>query len=324
MVASGSTATMSSGDDGSPNEVARKMRRVKLFLRAGFLDECNFGGYVTRATTTEHLLAAYGLVHEVYVEEGYITAESSGIRLRPFEAIQEMATFVGVVDGEVVAVMSIVPDSPELGLPADKAFHPELDALRSAGRSIAEVTNLAIKHEYRKTSLFFDLIRPCFAQSMNWGCDNVFIAVSPRHESFFKDVLQFGPWGGQRDYSDEVTDIVTGMTMDFRTIERAFIETDRQLGKDAFLHQRFFTGNPYYRRCGEWCGPVARAFGDPDFLRTMFLDAADLRNYCSWTQLEAIKRRWGPKVFDAVFGENQQASPLAGAQTRSALAPSYI
>lgn len=63
----------------------------------------------------EDLPAAYGLVHDAFVDKGYIHTHASGLRLRPFEALPEMATFVAVVDDAVAVVMAIVPDSPDLG-----------------------------------------------------------------------------------------------------------------------------------------------------------------------------------------------------------------
>ena len=284
-----------------PQDPVRLLHRVRLFQRTGMLGGRPFAGEILRATTAETLTEAYRLVHDIYAQEEYILPEPTGIRIRPFEACPEMSTFVGIADGEVVGVMSIVPDSPDLGLPSDHVFGDELDGMRAEGRRVAEVTNLAIGSGHRKSDLFFQLTKACFAQTANWHHDNAFIAICPRHTPFFRDVLQFKPCGMPRNYSDEVTDIVDGMTMDFRTNTHQYIEIDKLLGDEAFLHATFFQKNPFYKLCKEWSAVAPKMFRDHKFLQVLFVDAGKLLDRCSWDELEAIRRRWGAHVFAKVF-----------------------
>ncbi|KPK49027.1 MAG: hypothetical protein AMK72_05570, partial [Planctomycetes bacterium SM23_25] len=112
----------------------RFAKKVALLKRLGLFDADDRSVVVRRAIVRDDLARAYRLVHDVFVDKGYIDPGPNGIRIRLFEALPEMATFVAEVDRRIVAVMSIVPDSEDLGLPSDKAFSQELDGLRSAGR----------------------------------------------------------------------------------------------------------------------------------------------------------------------------------------------
>ena len=262
------------------------------FRRAGLLDGCGAGVTVSRALTAEDLRAAYALVHDVFVAQGFIRPSDCGMRIRPFEALPEMATFVAKADGRVVAVLSVVEDTDELGLPSDQSFLPELDALRQNGRRVCEITNLAVHPDYRKTPVFFDLTRCCFAHAIVAGYDDLFIAISPEHAVFFEDVLLFVPHGERRSYSAKILDIVEGKRLDLVGIQEYALRTDRLLGDDAFLEQFFFTGNPYHQRMGSWISAAQELLGDPGLLLRLFIHEGNLLPHCTLRQLRAILKRW--------------------------------
>lgn len=282
----------------------RFARKVALLKRVGLFDTDDKSITVRRAIAGEDLTRAYELVHDVFVGEGYIDPKPGGIRVRPFEALPEMATFVAEADGQMVGVMSIVPDSPDMGLPADKCFKTELHRLRDAGRKVAEVTNLAVLSAYRRSNAFMELAKPILAQALSAGCDDVFIAISPGHAGFFQDVLQFEPWGERRSYSDEKMDIVQGKRWNLRTLERRLLDCDRLLGDDACLHEHFFPGNAYHQYVRPWALMAKRAFLAPDVLRALFVDRSGLLERCTPEQRLAISRRWGSAIFaDVYYGE---------------------
>lgn len=210
------------------------MRRIEVMRRAGMLGGNPFPGVILRAVSADHIEQARQLAGDTYAQLGYSLPRPSG-----------MVAFVGVAGEQVVGVMGIVPDSVA-GLPSDGAFASELGALRAQGLRLAEVTNLALQPAYRRTSLFFDLARACFAQALAWASDTVFIAVCPRHQAVFADVLQFDPCGAPRNYSPEVADVVVGMALNVRTAAANFMIVDSQLGDGAFLLDAFFAGNPYH------------------------------------------------------------------------------
>ena len=285
----------------------RFAKKVALLKRVGLFDANDRSVVVRRAIVRDDLIRAYRLVHDVFVDKGYIDPEPNGIRIRLFEALPEMATFVAEADGQMVGVMSIVPDSEDLGLPSDKSFSQELDGLRSAGRRVSEITNLAVLKAYRRSNAFSELTRACFAQAHAWQSDDIFIAISPSHAAFFEDVLQFEPAGARRSYSADKVDIVEGKRMDLRVIEKRWLEADRQLGDAAFLHDYYYESNPYHGYVRPWMIIAKRAFTDRSLLRELFVERSGLLERCTLEQHLAISHRWGSTIFaDVYHGETAE------------------
>ncbi len=59
---------------------------------------------------------ALRLVHDNYVDCGYMSPHPSGFRLSVYYAMPSTRTFISVVDDEVIATVSLFCDSP-LALP---------------------------------------------------------------------------------------------------------------------------------------------------------------------------------------------------------------
>ncbi len=291
-----------------PAKAERLIRRVKFFKRAGLFSDKARGFTVSRAIGLEDHWQAYRLVHECYVQRGYIEPCSGGARIRCFEAIPEMATFVAKVDGKVVAVTSVLMDSPELGLPSDRAFGAEIDELRQADRRVCEITNLAVHPDYRNTGVFSELTRCCLAHSMAIGYDDLFVSISPEHGRFFKEVLLFERWGSKRSYSDTVEDIVVGMRLDLRTVKDRSIETDAILGDEAFLHDFYFARNTFHNCVRRWAIRAAGIFCDVQMLRELFMLRSGLLSRLGFEQAAAIRDRWGEETYDAVLATQDDPS----------------
>ena len=294
-----------------PGSVDKQRRRLKFFRRVGLRSAKSADISVVRATNLEDLVGAYGLVHQTFVEQGFIPPEEGGLRIRPFEALPEMATFVAKLEGRIVAVMSIVPDSQELGLPGDHAFRAELDCLRAEGRRICEVTNDVVAKEHRTGTFFIQLTRACFAHAQSIGCDDVFACVNPQHACFFESVLLFEPCGNRRSYSGAPGDLVEGKRLSLQGLEERAIEMDRMLGADAFLRDYYYTANPYHARVRAWAKVARNAFADPEMLRELFVRRSRLPERCSPEELAAIRKRWGPELFEEVFGSACAATAVA-------------
>ena len=279
----------------------RLRRRVARFRRAGLFSGCGDNVVIERATSADDLREAYALVHRVFLEQGFINPQMGGLRLRVFEALPEMATFVAKIEGKVIAVTSVVPDSIDLGLPSDKCFLPELDSLRTAGRRISEITNLAVDPEYRNTPVFFELTRCCFAHAMAHGCDDLFIAISPEHARFFEQVLLFEPMGEQRSYSAEIEDIVEGKRLNLQGLEERAIARDAVLREEALLHDFFYRQNVYHRKVRTWAELARRTFLTPALLADLFVSSSQFLARCDDQEIWSIRRRWGSDLFAKIW-----------------------
>lgn len=286
-------------------EADRLRRRIARMRKAGMLDIERLGTTVRRAVTVDDLEAAYALVHSAYVEKGYMNEQNGGVRVRVFEAVPEMATFIACVDGRVAAVTSVCVDSTDLGLPSDHVFGRDLDRMRQESGQVFEITNLAIAPEYRNTPVFLQLTQACFAHALAHGCGNMFIAISPGHARFFHDVFQFEPVGPPRSYSDEVDDEVQGMRVFVPGFGDFVREFDNMMGPDdAFLYDFYFARNPYHREVRPWHAAAQLIFSDPMMLRDLFLLRSGFLQGCNDAEEDAVRRRWGDYVYMHVWADD--------------------
>ena len=238
----------------------RLRRRVARLMKAGML-EMDGKVQVERAVTVADLTEAYSLVYAAYVEKRYITERSlDGVRVRIFETLSDMATFVAKVDDRIVAVLSVIPDNPDTGLPSDHIFRDEIDILRSG--LVCEITNLAVASDYRSTSVFLKLTQACFAYALYLGASDFFIAISPGHAMFFRDILQFELWGEKKRYSEISDDVVLPMRLDLLSTRQLARRFDALMGpKDSFGEDFYFECNPFHGRIEEWQEEAASEIG---------------------------------------------------------------
>lgn len=115
------------------------------------------------------------------------------------------------------------------------------------------------------------------------------------------------PWGQQRSYSAKIMDIVEGKRMDLRRIEERFLEADRELGPDAFLHACYFIENPCYDYVRYWDIAARMPFWDSGMLRGLVVETEAIAQF-SDAQREAISRRWGQAVYAAVCEASVETS----------------
>lgn len=97
----------------------------------------------------------------------------------------------------LVGTMSLCLDS-DFGLPADDNFRDKLDALRAQGRRLCEPSRLAIDKGVTKR-VFAALIHISYLYSHKLhGFTDYIIEVNPRHVMFYKRMLGFSDFGGER------------------------------------------------------------------------------------------------------------------------------
>ena len=94
------------------------------------------------ARSRRELEKAYALVYQEYLKRDYINEVESGWRISLHNAMPETTTFVGIMEEEVLATVSIIPDSP-LGLPMDCIYREELNQFRAQKKKICEISMLA-------------------------------------------------------------------------------------------------------------------------------------------------------------------------------------
>jgi len=302
-------ATSGQGQTVSPTPVNGESRRLSVLKRVGLFTSNTKGATIVRATNAQDLLQAYRLVHDMFVEEGYIVPRPCGIRLRSYEAMPETATFTAKFEDAVVGVQSLVVDSPDLLLPSDSVFRAEIDRLRGSGRVICEATNEAVAGDYRRSGVPTELMRCMFAHGLATGCTDLVTAVSPGHASFY-EFIGFQQIGSPRNYSEEVEDPVVLVWWQLDALAGRFAKVKPGDADDeAFLKQFCYENNPYHAQVADWALSADEFFGDPETITMLFVCHGDLFARCTQEELEAIGRRWGRDVYAQVEQAAMAALP---------------
>jgi hypothetical protein len=107
-------------------------------------------------------------------------------------------TLFAETGGVAVGTMSLCLDNDEIGLPADENFRDKLDELRGQQRRLCEPSRLAIDKGVSKR-VFAALIHISYIYAHNiHGYSDYVIEVNPRHVMFYKRMLGFRDFGGER------------------------------------------------------------------------------------------------------------------------------
>jgi len=278
---------------------------MKLLERQGCFRPGVRSVQIQRAVTVEDLVGAYTLVHDCFVEKGYIHSQPSGIRMRVFEALPETATFIAKAEDKVVGVISVVMDSPDLLLPSDRVFHEEIEPVRRHSGKVCEISNWAIAPEYRRTAILTDLFRCFMAHLFEMNCQDAVAAITPGHKAFFQ-VMGFDEViGSERSYSEAMEDSVILMRLSMSKLMDQFSNVSVDSRNDiATLKNYYLDNNPYSSHVEDWERSAQKAFSDPVFLRQLFVEHSNLLADCTNSALEAIRRHWGENLFLDVLGHN--------------------
>lgn len=160
----------------------RQFARVPTEVPAGLTFEL--------ARTPEDLETAFRLLHDAYVEQGFIQPQPSGMRLILQHALPTTSILVAKHDERVVGTISVMRDTA-LGLPMEKVF--DLGELRKKGQRVAELSCLAIHPDYRRKMgghIFFPLtlFAAMFAQRC-FGVDFLIWNLFPHHADFYNAIF---------------------------------------------------------------------------------------------------------------------------------------
>lgn len=279
-------------------------RRMKLLARQGCFGVGPQGVYLCRATTVKELQDAYRLVHDSFVEQGFIIPQPGGLRIRPYEALPDTATFVAKTrDEQVVGVTSVVMDSTDLGIPSEQAFGSEIAELRQTRHTIAEITNWAIDPEYRRTSVLTELIRCYIAHLLAQQCQDAVAAISPGHLPFYR-LLGFEQAGSERSYSQTIHDPVVLVRLSVTELMERFDNSTDGDDDLAVLKRYYMADNPYHQMIETWVNSARGAFSDPALLRHLFAENSGLLHTCDKRTLAVIREQWGEDLFLDVVGHS--------------------
>jgi hypothetical protein len=220
------------------------------------------------AHTREELEAAYALVYKEYLKRGYIKPDGEPLKLSIFNALPQTTTFIALMDKQLVATATVVPDSP-LGLPMDKIYHEELCLLRQRSNKICEVSMLASDTELfqsgisvmlnaKKLFFIFNLFKILFDYARELAkLDYICITINPKHNLTYEYIL-FKDLGGLKEYDTVNNAPAIAKYLDLKSSK----EECQKLNKPG-LYQMFFV----------------RRTHPQNFARKVVLSPADLKYF---------------------------------------------
>ena len=197
------------------------------------------------AETCEELEACFHLLHEAYVDAGFMQPDPSGLRATVYHALPTTSTLLCRSGDRVVATVSLIRESA-MGFPMQRIF--DIAAIREAGGNIAEVSALAIDRRFRSASgrILLPLLKFMYEYAtLKFDTRHLVIAVNPRHIGFYETILCFRRLA-QRTVShyDFVNGApAVGAHLDLGTAPAAFARRYKGLPPEKNLYH-YFTRTP--------------------------------------------------------------------------------
>ncbi|MDR0578150.1 MAG: hypothetical protein LBI87_11620 [Candidatus Accumulibacter sp.] len=143
------------------------------------------------AETQEELEACFRLLHDAYVDSGFMKPHPSGMRVTIYHALPATTTLCAKYDDQVVGTLSLIRESV-LGVPLQKIF--DLSAIKEKKGQIVEVSALAVHRNFRRTggSVLFPLMKFMYEYCTTFfDTRHLVIAVNPGHIEMYESLLFF-------------------------------------------------------------------------------------------------------------------------------------
>jgi len=143
------------------------------------------------AETQQEIEACLALLHDAYVDSGFMKPHPSGLRATIFHALPTTTTLCAKIGDRVVGTISLIRDGP-YGFPLQKIF--DLQKVRLKNEAIAEVSALAVHRSYRRLGglILFPLMKFMYEYCTTYfDVRHLVIAVNPRHIEMYESLLLF-------------------------------------------------------------------------------------------------------------------------------------
>jgi len=143
------------------------------------------------ADTQEEIEASLALLHDAYVDSGFMEPQPSGMRVTIYHALPTTTTLCAKYNDKVVGTLSLIRDG-SFGFPLQKIF--DLTEVRAKKGEIAEVSALAVHPKFRRQGgiILFPLMKCMYEYSVTFfDVRHLVIAVNPRHIEMYESLLFF-------------------------------------------------------------------------------------------------------------------------------------
>jgi hypothetical protein len=156
------------------------------------------------AQTQDELEACFRLLHDVYVEAGFMKPDPSGLRVTLYHALPTTSTLMCRYGHRVVGTVSLIRKN-KLGFPMQRAF--DLGELRRESGNMAEVSALALDPVFRspERGILMPLLKFLYEYAeYRFDTRHLLIAVHPRQIGFYERLFCFQRLEQTADHYDFV------------------------------------------------------------------------------------------------------------------------
>jgi hypothetical protein len=176
--------------------LTHKVLRARVPLHTAPVDRFQ----VRIARTVDDYRGAFRLVRAAYIAHGIESVRDPELRITPQHLMPEATVFVAHEDGQLVGTMTVTLDSPA-GLPMDKEYRPELDALRATNTVIAEYGSLAVVQRCRHAGVttLLNIAADRWANLL-LGATHTVAQVHPKAEVIYAAHYNFEALGAAKAY----------------------------------------------------------------------------------------------------------------------------
>ncbi|MEW6327269.1 MAG: hypothetical protein AB1487_06710 [Thermodesulfobacteriota bacterium] len=193
------------------------------------------------ADSQDELEQSYRMVYKAYVAKGFFAPHPSEMRVGIYNMLPETRTFVAKKDNAVLMTLTLIPDSV-FGLPMDAIYNIELDFLRYYGRKIAELSGLAVHNILKGKGMFMflNLVKLVYFYAKNKDIDDFCIAINPKHQSFYDNILLFEYLGDEKPYPRVQNFPACGRRLNLHGLEERYRARNKHLYSFLFRQKRPF------------------------------------------------------------------------------------
>lgn len=155
---------------------------------------------VSVATDEAAYLAAFRVVHDAYVQRGWIHELPERMWLTPHHVLPESTILVVSLHGEVVGTVALIEDST-IGLPIDHTFGPETRPMRQPGRRLVEMGSMAVAPHVRGFGPAIVMMVSAWRYAAErLRATDIVVAISSSQEKFYGALFHFERYAPIRNY----------------------------------------------------------------------------------------------------------------------------
>lgn len=204
------------------------------------------------ASSVEDYMSCFRLLHDVYVDAGFIRPSSIPLRIIPHHSDPESRVFMACLtdkqaENRPIYTASMFPDN-EQGLPMDEGFKQQVDVLRNQDRRLVEIGCLASDPLYRKGNKNIPMLvnRMLYSYAIKTlHADDLLITTHPKYLKIYEDILLFEKIGEISSFSYVNNNPAVALRMNLKTAPQRFKEIYAKMPKEKNLYHFFFeSGSP--------------------------------------------------------------------------------